>query len=257
MAALSGRRVRVVERRARTGGVLRTAAAGAGRGRLGLLADWLERECVRLGVRIDLSTVAGPGDLAGHLGAGGCVLVCTGSRPQPLPGSDGSVDLKSALEVLELAESGRLGDLAAGPVVVDDPVGDAVGISVAELLAAAGRAVTLVTGDPVAGTQLSRTGDLAPANTRLARAGVRIVKRSVVAEIAGGEVRLRDRYTGREQALVAAVCVRAAYSWADDELWGQAPTGTARAGDAVAPRTVYEAVLEGRRAALASAGGPS
>ena len=43
-----------------------------------------------------------------------------------------------------------------------------------------GRPVVLVTGDLVAGTQLSRTGDLAPANARLARAGVRVVKGSVV-----------------------------------------------------------------------------
>jgi hypothetical protein len=34
----------------------------------------------------------------------------------------------------------------------------------------------------------------------------------------------------------------------DDELWRE--TGFPRAGDAVAPRTIYEAVLEGRRAAM-------
>jgi 2,4-dienoyl-CoA reductase (NADPH2) len=257
VAARSGRRVRIAERQARSGGALRAAAAGAGRERLGLLADWLEAECVRLGVRIDLSSAAGPGDLAEHAAAGGHVLVCTGSLPQPLGDSDGSVDLRSAFGVLELAESGRLEDLAAGPVVVDDPVGDAVGISVAELLAAAGRAVTLVTGDAVAGTQLSRTGDLAPANTRLARAGVRIVKRSVVVGVAAGSVRLQDRYTGQEDTVAAAVMVRAAHALPDDELWRQAPAGTARAGDAVAPRTIYEAVLEGRRAALAIVGGPA
>ena len=43
----------------------------------------------------------------------------------------------------------------------------------------------------------------------------------------------------------------------DDELWRRAPAGAARAGDAVAPRTIYEAVLEGRRAALAIVGGPA
>jgi len=48
VAARSGARVRVVERREHTGGALRTAAAGPGRERFGLLADWLERECFDL-----------------------------------------------------------------------------------------------------------------------------------------------------------------------------------------------------------------
>jgi 2,4-dienoyl-CoA reductase (NADPH2) len=257
VAARSGARVRVVEGQDHTGGALRTAAAGFGRERLGLLADWLERECRRLGVRIDLSTEAAPGDLAAHAAAGGPVLVCTGSLPAPPADTDGSVAVESAAAVLELARSGRLSELAPGPVVVDDPVGDGVGISVAELLAAAGRDLTLVTGDAVAGTQLSRTGDLAPANTRLARAGVRIVKRSVVASVGDGAVRLQDRYTGEEDTLAAAVLVTAGHALPDDRLWARAPAGSARAGDAVAPRTVYEAVLEGRRAARALAGGVS
>jgi mycofactocin system FadH/OYE family oxidoreductase 1 len=255
VAALSGRRVRVVERQARTGGALRTAAAGAGRERLALLADWLEGECRRLGVHFDLSSAAGPGDLAEHAAGGGSVLVCTGSVPAPLPDSDGSVDLKGALDVLELAGSGRLDDLGDGPVVVDDPVGDAVAISVTELLAAAGRSVTLVTGDAVAGTQLARTGDLAPANTRLARAGVRIVKRSVVVAVAGGRVRVQERYTGKEDEIEAAVFVRAAHALPDEALWGSTPAGSMRAGDTFAPRTSYEAVLEGHRATLAIFGG--
>jgi 2,4-dienoyl-CoA reductase (NADPH2) len=249
VAAGSGARVRVVERRDHTGGALRTAAAGVGRERLGLLCDWLERECRRLGVRIELSTDATPADLAAHAAAGGRVVVCTGSLAAPSAGTDGSVVVEGAAAVLELARLGRLGELAPGPVVVDDPVGDAVGISVAELLAATGRDVTLVTGDAVAGTQLSRTGDLAPANTRLARAGVRIVKRSVVASVGDGAVRVQDRYTGKEDSLDAAVLVRATHALPDERLWSEAPAGSARAGDAVAPRTVYEAVLEGRRAA--------
>jgi 2,4-dienoyl-CoA reductase (NADPH2) len=255
VVAGAGTRVRVVERRDHTGGALRTAAAGFGRERLGLLADWLERECRRLGVHIDLSTEATPEDLAAHAAAGGRVLVCAGSLPAPLAETDGSVDVQSAAGVLELARSGRLGELAPGPVVVDDPVGDAVGISVAELLAAEGRDLTLVTGDAVAGTQLSRTGDLAPANTRLARAGVRIVKRSVVISVGDGAVRLQDRYTGKEDTLAAALLVTAAHALPDDRLWVGAPAGSARAGDAIAPRTVYEAVLEGRRAAWAFARG--
>ena len=56
--------------------------------------------------------------------------------------------------------------------MVHDPVGGPAGVAMAEWLAAAGRTVTLVTPDQVAGTQLTRTGDLADANTRLQQAGV-------------------------------------------------------------------------------------
>ena len=65
--------------------------------------------------------------------------------------------------------------LPPGPVVVWDPVGGPVAVSVAELLAGLGRAVTLVCPDFVVATQLSLTGDLAPANSRLLQAGVRAV----------------------------------------------------------------------------------
>ena len=47
----------------------------------------------------------------------------------------------------------------------------------------------------------------------------------------------------------AAVVVDAGYRRPDDTLW-QADESQPRAGDAVSPRSVYEAVLEGRRLAL-------
>jgi mycofactocin system FadH/OYE family oxidoreductase 1 len=242
--------VRLVERGAQTGGALRGAARGAGRERLGRLADWLEQECRRLGVQIELGTEVGDSELAAELGSGAPVVLCTGSRPVPVRASDGSVACRSARELLEAA--GPLGteELSSGPVVVDDSVGDAVGISVAELLAAAGRSVTLVTGDAVPGTQLARTGDLAPASTRLARLGVTIVRRGTVVGVSAGAVVVRDRYTGQETTIPAALYVQAGHA-EPEESWSDAVPDALRAGDAVAPRSVYEAVLEGRRAALA------
>ncbi|MFM2076890.1 MAG: hypothetical protein RJA49_780, partial [Actinomycetota bacterium] len=49
VAAERGHRVTVVERSGQTGGMVRTAAAGSGRDRLGLVADWLTAEVHRLG----------------------------------------------------------------------------------------------------------------------------------------------------------------------------------------------------------------
>ena len=102
--------------------------------------------------------------------------------------------------------SGAAG-LPDGPVVVHDPVGGPVGVAVAELLAAAGRQVALVTQDPVVGTLLSLTGDLADANVRLQRAGVTRELRSLLREVSGGTALLEDVWTGAQRRVDCAVLV--------------------------------------------------
>ena len=118
-----------------------------------------------------------------------------------------------------------------------------------ELLAAAGREVTLVTRDAVVGERLG--GDLAPANARLARAGVRRETSAVLRSAGDGIAVLADRWTEEERSVPCAVVVDAGPG-----LPGVVPPGALAAGDAVAPRTVLEAVLEGRRAARALLAAP-
>ncbi|SDO00717.1 mycofactocin system FadH/OYE family oxidoreductase 1 [Geodermatophilus sp. DSM 45219] len=214
--AAAGADVRLVERADRLGGALWSVAALPGRARFADLAVWLAGEVVRSGVRVELGTGARSGD-----------VVATGARPR---------DGVTAADVLAGAA------LPPGPVVVDDPVGGPVGVGVAELLAAAGREVALVTPDEVAGVRLG--GDLGPANARLARAGVRRETSSVLRAVADGVAVLADRWTGTERRVACAVLVDAG-----PPLPGDVPAGALAAGDAVAPRTVLEAVLEGRRAA--------
>lgn len=241
-AALAGHRVTVAERNPVTGGLLRTAAAGAGRQRLARLADWLDAECRRLGVTIDTRREVTADEVRRHRGP---VVLCTGSRAgRPTYATEHGADVRGAAEMLERLDA----DIPDGPVVVWDPVGGPVGISVAESLAADGSGVALVTPDLVVGTELSRSGDLASAGGRLLRAGVRLEKRTVLTRVVPGAAEVQDRFTGEPRRLEAAVVVDAGYRMPDDALWRQAPD-MARAGDAVAPRTVYEAVLEGRRAA--------
>jgi hypothetical protein len=134
---------------------------------------------------------------------------------------------------------------------VVDPIGDWTGVGVAEQVAAAGRPVVLVTPDQVAGTQLARTGDLAPANTRLARAGVARELRSVLREVRGGRAVLEHVWTGERRSVDCALVVDCGPRLPADDLWAARPH-LPRAGDCVAPRTVHEAVLEGRRAAAAA-----
>ena len=136
--------------------------------------------------------------------------------------------------------------LPPGPVVVNDPVGDWTGVGVAEQLAAAGRTTVLVTPDQVAGTLLGITGDLAPANARLERAGVVRELRSRLLSVRARAV-VEHVWTGERHEIACAAVIDCGHRLPDDALWRARPH-LPRAGDCVAPRTVYEAVLEGRRA---------
>jgi mycofactocin system FadH/OYE family oxidoreductase 1 len=250
VAALRGHQVRVADRAPRPGGAVRAAAAGADRERLAAIADWLAAECSRLGVELELGRELSGQDIEAHDGA---VLICTGSRDgrqeyRVEPGAD----VRTARSVLE-----RPGALPAGPAVIWDPVGGPIGISAAELLAGRGVDVALVTQDLIAGTQLARSGDLADASTRLQRAGVALHKRSRLVTVTPAAAVVEDVYTGEVREIEAAVVIDAGHRLPEDTLWRAHPARS-RAGDAVAPRTIYEAVLEGRRAALAldAAGAP-
>jgi hypothetical protein len=119
-----------------------------------------------------------------------------------------------------------------------------------------GSRAVLVTPDNIAGNELSRTGDLAPANVRLAQRGVDIRRRSIVRGVEqsgeGMTMRLQDRFSGEVASIEAAAVVDAGFRLPNETITdasGQ-PIGTA-IGDCVAPRTILEAVLEARRAALA------
>jgi 2,4-dienoyl-CoA reductase (NADPH2) len=253
-----GHRVRVVERRERTGGALRIAARTPGRERLALLPDWLDAECRRLGVRIDTGTEIGPADLAAARAAGTAVLLATGSRPGVLR-SPAAADPLPTLDPLTVL-AGGLACVPDGPVVVHDPVGGPAGIALAEWLTAGGRTVTLVTPDQVAGIQLARTGDLAGANARLQQAGVTRALRSLLRNFkhgrgGPGRALLEDAWTGEQQEIGCAAVVDCGPRLAETRLYEAAlastgPPGALRAGDCVAPRTAAEAVLEGRRRGL-------
>ena len=254
VAAERGHRVVVREWATEAGGMVRVAAAGAGRDRLEVVADWLVAECTRLGVVIETGAEVTASDVAAAEAAGTRVVLCTGSVA-----GDRTYDVVDDAEsvtadaLLAAARSGRVADLVPpGPVVIWDPIGGPIAVSVAELLVGADgvASVTLVTPDLIVGTMLSRSGDLAPGNVRLAGAGVELVKRAVLREVRSDGAVVEDRFTGERIDLAAAIVIDAGPMLPDERLWVESGGHSARAGDAVAPRTIYEAVLEGRRVAL-------
>ncbi len=227
VAATRGHRVVLVERAAELGGL--AAVAGPNRP----LVDWLAAEVGRLGVDVRTATAEVPASTA--------VVQCTGSvagvrEYEVAPGA-------VVIDVADLRR-GAATLPATGDVVVFDPIGGPIGVALAEELG--GRAV-LVTQDNIAGNELARTGDLAPANVRLAQAGVRIERRALLRSVTADDVTLRDRYTGVDRTMPCAALVDCGFRLPTAALDG----AIAQAGDCVAPRTVHEAILEARRVAAA------
>ena len=227
--------------------MVRVAARAPGRERLELLVDWLESECREAGVRVLTSHEVTLEEIDGHAGP---VVYCTGSRPgrRTFEVAHG-VAVAAAAEVL--AAERRIAEPPPSPVVVWDPIGGPIGVGVAELLATHGAAVTLVTPDHVPGEQLARSGDLAPSNVRLQQRGVELVRRSVLREVGQAGATVEDRFSGERRLIEASLCVDAGFLLPEDTLWRASGARLPRAGDAVAPRTIHEAILEGRRVALA------
>ncbi len=228
VAALRGHRVRLTERAGRLGGVAAVAGPGAA------LADWLVAECAVAGVTIELGSDGQPT-------AGERVIQATGSRP----GARRYEITPDAvvIDVLDI-HSGHVTLPDTGDIALFDPIGGPIAIALAEHLGA--RAI-LITQDNIAGNELSRSGDLAPANVRLAQQGARIERRSLLRSVAVDHVVLEDRFTAERRHVACVALVDCGFRLPTEPM----PGVSLRAGDCVAPRTILEAVLEGRRAALA------
>ena len=122
-------------------------------------------------------------------------MQCTGSRRGEPP-----YDIVDDATVLDVADvrAGVVELPADGQVVLLDPIGGPIAVALAEEL---GERAMLVTQDLIAGNELSRTGDLAPANVRLQQRGVHIERHAVVRAVRRApadtlEVDVDDRFTG-------------------------------------------------------------
>ncbi|CAB4532732.1 unannotated protein [freshwater metagenome] len=113
----------------------------------------------------------------------------------------------------------------------------------------------IATQDNIVGNELARSGDLAPANARLLQAGVHLHPRMLLRSVSAEGATLEDRFSAQRQQLPVAVVIDAGHRLPNDalglELADVARVQASSVGDCVAPRTIYEAILEGRRAAIA------
>jgi mycofactocin system FadH/OYE family oxidoreductase 1 len=236
------------------GGALTAAAVGSGRDRLAAATRWLASAVGSAGVEVEVGRAVTASEVNSFVAEGGQVVLATGSRFFEERYAGAGLPVLDPLAVL--AEPSVLPD---GPVAVIDTVGDWVAVNLAEWLAVAhGRDVTLICPDQVAGTLLARTGDLSDANGRLQRAGVRRALRCLVRTIDAGGVAVEDCWTGAPSRIAASSVVDCGHRLPEESLYlataGAAASGVVRAGDCIAPRSLLEAVIEGRRAARAILG---
>lgn len=304
VAAALGHPVRLVEATDRLGARMRFPVPGSGNPDAHLLADWLEAEARRLGAVITTGEHIGADDVVAALGAGEAVIVATGSAngtPGYTVAKGGAARIVSAADLCahwasgasageprfrdepppeEIEPGGETSDVASTDasggtlraveadetIVVLDPIGGPIGVAVAEALSRRpGARIHLVTQDHLAGNELARSGDLAPANARLQQAGVVIERRSIPRRVAKptrsgrSRVTIEDRFTGATRTIDADRIVDAGFRLPDTTLIEavaealDAPVEDADVhviGDAVAPRTVHEAILEARRAVV-------
>lgn len=235
VAASSGHRVTVFERSLNIGGL--GAVAGPARA----FIDWLVSECDQSGVAIITGVEWDPSASELHeLAPADVVVQCTGSTPGLR-----RYQIDSAATVIDIAELRRGNSQvpADGDVVVHDPIGGPIGVAIAEEL---GKRAILITPDNIAGNELSRTGDLAPANVRLARSGVRIIRRGLLRSVTATHVEVEDRFTGKQLMFPCVAVIDCGYRLPSAIIAGS----HMQIGDCVAPRTILEAVLEARRGAL-------
>ena len=231
-AARRGHAVEVYEKQNAAGGIAAFAGPGA------TFVHWLYEQCLSLDVQFHFGVpIDGTTDLAADV-----VLQCTGSR-LGVP-TYAVTNLSAALDVVDVM-NGSVALPESGDIVLHDPIGGPIAIALAQWL---GQRAILVTPDNIAGNELSRSGDLAPANVRLAQQGTRVVKRALVRSVThsgqGVCVEVQDRYSGETTVYDAAAFIDCGFRLPTEHL----STRFQLVGDAVAPRTVLEAVLEARRA---------
>ena len=252
VAAARGHEVVVCEREDAVGGHVRAFAALPGRAPFAGIAYWLAGQAEKNGAEIRTSTTA---DVALAEGFDH-VVVATGSRYRedgfqgqtagPLPGFE-----TGNCVAWDDVALGRVE--ASGNVLVIDDLQDAAAPLTAVKLAEAGASVRLVTRWPMFAMETIPEVYFIWIQSRLYEAGVELTTDHFVKEIAGSRVTLfnvyaPDRTVDVETDWIVMATGRRSENGLYHRLREQGRS-VEMIGDAVAPRTTYEAVYEGHRQA--------
>jgi hypothetical protein len=219
---------------------------------------WYARELERLGVEIRCGRALEAGDVAGE--RADRVIVAVGSTP-PASGFQRALRLADQLPGIGLGNATTAQHVLGGEVdvkgrvLVLDDVDDWRGIGTAMFLQECGCSVTIATAAPAVAAGLYHSAADVPARRRFALAGGELAPNTVVAGWGGDAASLRSTLTGTETQqrfdwrVVAGTPVARVELSAELDRLGVQHTSV---GDCLAPRTAAAAILDGRRAALAT-----
>jgi hypothetical protein len=247
-AALRGHDVVLFERRPQVGGRARLAGARRGRERWARYVDWLHDEATDAGAELRIGAAATAAEVLAE--APDAVILATGSELRPTAALPGPVP---AIDVDALLETG-IPSVQAGSALVLDDEGGFLAPTAAERLVAEGfTTVEIGTTHPVVGAEIDPTQQPFVLR-RLALAGVAMTPHlhGVASDDRG--VTLRHMYTEHDERregvdLVVMAGYRRAVVGLRDALAALRPElPLVMAGDALAPRTLLDAVAEGARA---------
>jgi 2,4-dienoyl-CoA reductase-like NADH-dependent reductase (Old Yellow Enzyme family) len=256
VAALRGHEVQLLEKSDGLGGLVRLAERLPGRADIGRFLPWHRRQLEKLGVTVRLGTEA-TADLIER------------EAPEAVVLATGAVWEKTGFNSLDYQETPgweqdhvlSLTDAVAGQaevgarVVVFDLKGFVEAPGVAELLAAGGRQVEIVTPFPKLGVnQLDLTLQWSYLMSRLHAAGVRISPDSMVAAIDKTSVRVANLYGGESRTIAADQVVIVSGRRPDDELHQALVSSSLelrRVGDCLSPLNIGKAFRDGYEAGLA------
>src|ERR671931_848445 len=247
-AARRGHRVIVLERRRVLGGRARLALVRRGRERWGLYLDWLAAELADAGAEV---RIGGDADADAVLAQRpDAVVLATGSVPRAAAVPPGPLPVLDGDAVLEDGAPAPAG--ATGAVVVDDENGF-VAPTVAETLTGRGWKVEIVTALPGVAAEIDPT-QRPFVLRRLERARVRLSPNLECVGCEPAGVVLRHVHAGsqtrrRGVGLIVVAGHRRAAPGPRATLRERRPDLELHVvGDALAPRTLLDAVAEGARA---------
>jgi 2,4-dienoyl-CoA reductase-like NADH-dependent reductase (Old Yellow Enzyme family)/predicted NAD/FAD-dependent oxidoreductase len=245
-AARRGHRVTLLEEQPRLGGRTRTAGLRRGRERWALYLDWLEAELRELGVDVRLGQPATADTVAALVPDR--VIIATGSRSRRTAWHDSDAAVSDADDVI-VAPPAPQGSASA---TIIDPEGGFTAPTAAEALVAAGWTVRIITDLPYVAAKVDPT-QVWFVRRRLKKAGVELRGHVELNRDAAGWALLDLESDERHPVSTLDLIVLAGARTARDDLsqsFARAlpQTPIHRVGDALAPRTLLDAVAEGATA---------
>jgi mycofactocin system FadH/OYE family oxidoreductase 2 len=253
-AARRGHEVVLLERREELGGQLRLAARVSGREEIAEVVRYLEEQLAKLAVDVRRSSLASAESALAL--EPDRVVVATGSAPgreiignlsHGLPAVAG-IDAEHVITVWDLVEDGAA--IGNRVLIVDDGEGGWKGVSLALQLAAAGHEVHVSTPLPYIGAAIGpfSQNKMLP---RVFEAGIRTHPFSLLTEVRADVAVLRKEGKPFELPAVDTVVLAGWHKPVTELYYALKDRGLRvdRVGDAVAARSMLEAIHEGERLA--------